>query len=116
MPCKQCNSIGQYIIDNYGEDYLWKHWSSNNSNNPFAISKGSGKKIWIHCTKKSYHPDYLQEAKSFAKGCRCPYCTSKIILPQDSLASKFPKSINYWSNKNPKSPYEYSAHSGDEVW
>ena len=31
LNCKQCSSIGQYVIDNYGEEFLWKVWLIQNS-------------------------------------------------------------------------------------
>ena len=116
VKCRQCDSIGQFVINKYGEDYLKDHWSIKNNISPFQIAHGSSKKIWIRCTKKSYHPDYLQPASTFAKGCGCPYCSSKIILPQDSLGTLHPKSLSAWSEKNSKSAYEFSPQSAAKIW
>lgn len=83
---KYYNSIGYYLISNYGEDAIEKYWSKNNSTSPFLIDKGSSKKIWIKCQEKDYHEDYQIITYSFSYGCRCPMCASKIIHPKDSFA------------------------------
>lgn len=114
--CSKCESIGQYIVDNYGEDYLLSKWSDKNTKSPYSISHGSTKKIWIKCNTKDYHPDYLQTVSSFAKGCKCPYCTSKKILPQDSLGSRYPSILSIWSTKNTITPYEVSPSSEQSVY
>ena len=44
MNCKQCNSMGQYIIDYYGEEFLWSVWSDKNIILPFEIAPRSNKK------------------------------------------------------------------------
>ena len=74
MNCKQCNSMGQYIIDNYGEEFLWSVWSDKNIISPFEIAPRSRKKLWWNC------PDNKHE--SFKRSCdssvryefRCPDC------------------------------------------
>lgn len=48
--CNSCNSIGQWLINNYGEDALNTYWSGKNIVNPFEISYGnSHKKVWLIC-------------------------------------------------------------------
>ena len=77
VECKQCNSIGQYVIDNYGEEFLWIIWPSKNKISPFEISIHSGKKVWWNC------PDDKHE--SFERCCnssieyefRCPECVKE---------------------------------------
>lgn len=114
--CSKCQSIGQYIIDKYGEEYLHSKWSSNNIISPFEISSGSSKKVWIRCTEKDYHPDYLQSVSSFRKGCKCPYCSNKKVVKEDSLGAKYPQVLDIWSEKNDISPYEVTHGSMIEVY
>lgn len=83
---KYYNSIGYYLISNYGEEAIEKYWSNKNVISPFILDKGSSKKIWIKCQEKEYHNDYQLPAYSFIYGCRCPMCASKIIHPKDSFA------------------------------
>ena len=114
--CPKCESVGQHIIDNYGNDYLNSKWSEKNTQSPFDIYYSSMKKIWIKCSETNYHPDYLQVASSFVKGCRCPYCTSKMIVPKDSLAGKHPSVLPVWSSLNTINPYEVSPRSSKLVY
>ena len=77
IECKQCNSMGQYIIDNYGEEFLWSVWSDKNIISPFEIAPRSNKKVWWNC------PDSKHE--SFERSCdssvryefRCPDCVKE---------------------------------------
>ena len=48
--CKQCNSIGQWLIDIFGENALKKHWDyDKNIINPFNISCGSSNnKVYLN--------------------------------------------------------------------
>ena len=71
------DSLGQYIIDNYGEEFLWKIWSDKNEISPFEVSVYSQKKVWWNC------PD--NKHKSFKRSChnssklefRCPKCVEE---------------------------------------
>lgn len=113
--CRKCNSVAQVVIDKFGQDYLDQHWSKENCVSPWDIPSGSGKKIIAQCVDIDYHV-YEQEAKSFAKGIGCPYCINRKVHPNDSLAVIYPDIIDRWSDKNDKSPYEYSPHSKQKVW
>ena len=66
--CIGCSSIGQFIIDTYGDNYLYNVWSDKNELNPFEIFAGSTKKIWFKCLNNKNHPDYNQEPSVFKKG------------------------------------------------
>lgn len=114
--CRKCSSVAQVVIDRFGEDYLHTHWHQDNLVSPWEISAGSTRvKVKIQCTKKAYHV-YDQVVSSFTKGIGCPYCINRKVHPNDSLASIYPKVNNIWSDKNSKSPYEYSPHSEEKVW
>lgn len=116
IDCSKCYSIAQVIIDKFGEDYLWSHWHESNQMNPWGISYGHSRlKINIQCVKKDYHV-YPQTPQSFGKGIGCPYCNGKMIHPNDSLAAQFPEILDIWSDKNEKSPYEYTIQSNKKVW
>ena len=116
LTCRKCNSVAQVVIDKFGQDYLECHWHKDNILSPWDISAGSTKtNVIVQCNKKDYHV-YSQVASSFAKGIGCPYCINRKVHPNDSLASIYPEIINRWSDKNEKSPYEYSPHSEEKVW
>ena len=74
--CSCCNSIGQYLIDNYGEDALEKLWDYEKNGNldPFKIQRASRKKIWIKCQEDETHDSYFISCYSFTNGRRCPIC------------------------------------------
>lgn len=116
LACRKCNSIAQVIIDKFGEDYLWKHWHDVNNVSPWDIAYGRSRlKVVIQCTTKDYHV-YEQTPQSFGRGIGCPYCNGKMVHPNDSVASVFPEILSIWSDKNDKSPYEYTAKSNKKVW
>jgi hypothetical protein len=103
-----------------GEDFLEKYWDyKKNKINPWEISKCSDKiKVWIKCQEREYHGSYQARCSDFIKNNRCPYCCSSQgkIHFLDSLGTLYPKSLEVWSNKNKKSPYEYAPFSGEKVW
>lgn len=116
LKCRKCNSVAQVVIDKFGESYLNDHWHPDNEISPWEIPANSTKyEAIIQCTKVEYHV-YNQVAASFTKGIGCPYCINRKVHPNDSIGVIFPDIINRWSDKNNKSPYEYSAHSEQEVW
>lgn len=114
--CRKCNSIGQFIIDKYGIDYLNKILSNKNNISPFEISRGSGKKVWLKCLKDNTHPDYEQMCSNYIKGIGCPYCSGKSVCLTNSFGYKYPQAIQKWSDKNEKTPYDYTYGSNSKVW
>lgn len=114
--CPACSSIGQYIIDEYGEDGYDKIISDKNEIDPFTVSCNSDVKLWFKCTENENHPDYYHEAKVHYKGVRCPYCNGNKVCEENSAAKKFPKLLELWSNKNKKTPYDYVSGSECNVW
>ena len=122
MDCKQCNSFVQWGINNICEDFLEKYWDyeKNVEIDPWKISYASSKKVWIKCQEKDYHNSYNISCSDFHNRIRCSYCgngNSK-VHPLDSVGQllKDKKLLNIWSDKNKKSPYEYSINSGQKVW
>lgn len=118
LDCKKCRSVAQVVIDKFGENYLWSHWHPDNALNPWNVPAGSSRgniKIKIQCTEKDYHV-YDQVPASFVHGIGCPFCINRKVHPLDSFGAIFPKMIERWSDKNIKTPYEYSPHSGEKVW
>ena len=114
--CRKCNSVAQFIIDKFGEDYLWSRWRNDNELSPWNIPHGSRSiSVKLQCLEKEYHK-YDQIAYSFAAGSGCPYCINRLVHPNDSLAAAYPEIIDRWSDKNDKTPWEYSPHSDQKVW
>ena len=116
LVCRKCNSLAQVVIDNFGEDYLWRHWHPDNTISPWDITAyGAKNKVKIQCDKKEYHV-YEQIPISFAQGIKCPYCINRKVHPLDSFGAMFPEMIFRWSDKNDTSPYEYAPHSEKKAW
>ena len=114
--CIGCESIGQYMIDTYGLEYFDNIWSEKNVINPFDVLKGSNKKVWIKCIKDCSHPDYEQPVSTLKKGHGCPYCSGSKLCLTNSLGYNYPNILKLWSNKNNKSPYEFTSFSSQKVW
>jgi len=123
MDCISCNSFAQWGIDNLGEDFLEKYWSINNVGiNPWEFRYRSHKQVFIKCQKKDYHYDYKIICDAFVGGNRCPQCNTFAshgkVHPLDSLGKilEDKELLEIWSDKNTKSPYEYSPYSTKKVW
>lgn len=74
IECNQCSSIGQYIVDNFGEEFLWRVWSSKNEISPFKVSCGSEQKFLWNCPDNK-HNSFKRDCKNSKKyDFRCPQC------------------------------------------
>ena len=122
--CKSCNSFAFYLIKLYGENALEKYWDYNkNTVNPWEITYGSDRKVWIYCQERDYHNSYIVAVNAFlGRETRCPYCVSIKIHPKDSFAQYHIDNTDkdflnkYWSNKNILNPFEISKSSDIKVW
>ena len=112
------DSFGQLLIDLFGLEGLKLYWDYNvNTIDPFKISKNNSKKVWIICQEEIHHGSYPISCSKFAIGERCGYCNSRVkVHILDSLGTLYPETLNIWSYKNKKSPFEYTPGSGKEVW
>ena len=111
-------SFANFLIDKYGENALDTYWDyDKNKLNPYEITKGSKKKVWIKCIDKEYHGSYEVTVANFVYDeTRCPYCKSQKIHKNDSLGALYPEIMEVWSEKNEKFPYEYAPKSKQVVW
>lgn len=122
--CNACNSFAQWGIDNICEDFLEKYWDYEKNNklgiDPWTITYGCHKKVYFICQEKEYHESYDMLCNNFIKGYRCRYCATfhGSVHPLDSLGKILEKKglLHIWSDKNKKSPYEYTPNSIQEVW
>lgn len=116
--CKECNSIAQWGIDTYGTDFLDRYWGKSNDIDPYSIQKSSNTEIYIKCQKDSEHSEYLISCARFYRAypnTGCPFCNirGKNGKPctNDSLGIKIPESLNFWSDLNDNTPYDYTSKS-----
>lgn len=116
--CRKCHSLAQVVIDKFGKEYLDIHWHPDNILSPwdvYAYNVRGNIKVKIQCDKKYYHV-YEQVPGSFANGIGCPFCINRKVHPLDSFGVMFQEMIERWSDKNDKTPYEFSPHSGKKAW
>jgi len=122
MSCNVCDSFGQYLVDTYGKDAFEKYWDyeKNIGIDAWSFGKSTDKqKVWIKCQNpdKQYHGSFEVNCNNFTlHKSKCPYCDNHKTHPLDSLGTLFPQVLEIWSDKNEKSPYEYSPSSSQEVW
>ena len=106
--CKNCcgcyeKSIAYHIEVELGLDLddIW-NWKKNNENgiNPYYISCGSNREIWLYCQEYDYHNydrggnkvGYKTKCSRFYKGHRCSFCgNSGETHWKDSLAYNYPQ-------------------------
>lgn len=106
IECIACNSIGQYLLDTYGQDALEKYWDYEKNNklglDPFEINKGSHKKIWIKCQDVLFHDSYFVQCNDFVRGNRCPQCKKskgEKRIEEYLINNNFVKDIDYIPQK-----------------
>ena len=124
MACNQCNSIAQYILDNFKDKDLYEVWDKDKNGNldPWKINRGSHKKICVKCQEKEYHGSYEITCNKFTSGRRCPYCSSKKIHPKDSVGQYIVDNYGeeflhkIWSDNNNVSPFELFPNDRRKVW
>lgn len=71
------DSLGQYITDNYGEDFLWKIWNDKNKISPFKVTVHGRKKYWWNCSNGEHKPFKRSCDSSVRYDFRCPKCVEE---------------------------------------
>lgn len=107
--CVSCKSIGQYIVDKYGEDYLNFVWSDKNKLSPFKIMAMGEKLCWFRCNN-DLHPDYSMMAKSYVNGQNCGICAGRKVLKGfNDIATTHPHLIKYFKEKEDAQKYSHGS-------
>ena len=71
------DSLGAYITNKYGKDFLERVWSNRNKNSPFELAVNSNKKVIWKCGD-NLHKEYLRSCdKSVRYEFRCPECVKR---------------------------------------
>lgn len=116
IPCKKCNSFAQWCIDNFGEDHLNKIWRKENKKSPWEVSFRSRYRATFQCLKNEKHI-YQQTLSHYVdKPGSCAYCQKIKVHRNESVGFIYPETIDLWSDKNKKTPYDYSQQSSKKVW
>ena len=109
--CKYCgrtkyvhplDSFGQYIIDNYGKEYLDKIWSKKNKKSPFKYTLGTENKAIFNCCECGQEIGNSQ-IKNYIKSSKlCKKCSGNI-------SNLHRKVIDYLLQQNLKIKTEYDC-------
>lgn len=113
--CNKCRSFAQHLIDKYNIDHLNKVWSIKNNASPWDYNYGTSKKAIFNCINDSSH-EFKRNIDLYLKTDSCPICSKLELISTHSLGSLFPDSIKYWSEKNSKTPFDYSSCQHDVLW
>lgn len=109
--CKQWVSFEDWCLKNSKLSILNRWDYELNNYKPSDITWGSGNKYYFKCPK-GLHKSELKSIHNFTKGnegvMNCIIC--------NSLGHMYPEVFKMWSNKNSKSPYDYSQSSSQFVW
>lgn len=110
--CIKCDSFAQGIIDEYGVEYLNKIWSDKNEFTPWDISnKNAHKNIIFRCLKNPAH-EFERTPQVYWRTSLCPICEKE----QSRFGTKYPESVDVWSQLNDTSPFDYSTTQHAVVW
>jgi len=95
-------------------------YSKNVDLDPNEFSSGSPRKVWWKCVNPK-HPSWeaIIGNRARLKNARgCPYCTGAKVIPEDSLAGKFPELMKEWHpTKNSKlDPFKVHPFGLRRVW
>lgn len=115
-----------YYIQQELKESLNKYWNwEKNDLNPYYISYGGDKEIWLLCPEKDYHNDYggyKTTPSQFRRGNRCGYCGNHKVHPLDSFGQYLIDTYGedsmkrYWSSKNILDPFKISKRSTNKVY
>lgn len=74
--CTKCHSIGQYIIDHFGDSGLNLLWDyDKNEKSPFDIYASSKEKVYIKCINCKEHGSFCVTASNYTiNNSGCPEC------------------------------------------
>ena len=90
------------------------NYSLNNDLSPEQVSCGSGRKVWWIC--KHGH-EWEASIAHRCNGTKCPYCSGKKVMPEDSIAEKFPDIAAQWNNQlNSERVDAIAPSSNKKVW
>lgn len=71
------DSLGQYIIDIYGKEFLEKIWSDKNIKSAFKYAPQCNKKAWFKCPIGKHEDHEMKIQNATLRDYRCPQCTKE---------------------------------------
>lgn len=76
------DSFGQYVVNNYGEDFLNSIWSDKNKKSPFEYAKGSKLKVWWKSLDNSMEDFKREIYSSVVYGFRNPRVLNRLTTKE----------------------------------
>lgn len=121
------DSFAQWGENLFGEDFLEKYWDyQKNLENPWELKQFSDKNIYINCVEEQSHGSYETNCNKFQNNRRCPICSSKRTIENNSFAqwgvTKFGENFlkDYWDYDRNKEmgidPWEIAPQSNKYVY
>ena len=99
--CNQCDSIGQWLLNSYGNDGIKLYWGNNNGINPFEIFCYSKKKVWIKC-QECGNEKLIAFNNFINRGISCSKCGDGISFPNKICFNMLQQlNIDFISEYNP---------------
>ncbi|UCZ53742.1 zinc-ribbon domain-containing protein [Bacillus shivajii] len=107
--CRECFKIENSLAAKFPN--ILRMWDyGKNDLSPYIVSYGSGKKAWWKCDQGHFWEERI--CKITLSKQRCPYCSNRRILKENSLAANNPRLTMEWDLEgNIKSPLEVSPRS-----
>lgn len=104
-------SFAQWCIENEQYELLNRFDKELNQCSPDQVSYGSKHKCWFKCADKLHpsHKFYICNIiKNPERNASCPYCKS--------IGNLYPWIFDIWSDKNDKTPWDYTPGSEKDIW
>lgn len=118
--CPHCTGKTTFGGNTVGDKYphLLNEWDKekNKDIDPYDICPGSDKKVWWLCPEKKH--SYQTKINNRTKGqTKCPICTNRKVVLENSLASVFPDIAIEWDfSKNKKNPEDVLPNCSLQIW
>jgi hypothetical protein len=117
--CPYC--INQHILAGFNDlktlnPGLADEWDfEKNELLPSQVTSGSDKEVWWKCEKGH---SWKAQIVSRNRGCKCPYCTGRLLLPGfNDLQTLRPDLADEWDDeKNKLSPSHFAVGSNKAAW
>jgi hypothetical protein len=90
-------------------------WSRRNNRSPDEVSAGSHEKAWFYCSKCEQEDEVA--IKDMCKWDSCAFCYGRKAWEGNCISTTHPYiATSRWSDRNTKSPDEFTAGSGETAW
>lgn len=109
MLCNQCNSFGQWMVDNFGDDAIEAMWSNKNIKSPFEIMKNTNHKLFLICDKGHEYSASPNNTVKLKSG--CAVCSNKQVLTgYNDVSTSHPEFVKYFKNKYDALTHTYGSN------